>query len=115
MTVAGSKGEGRDQGSSWRIVGKVWRWTKCCTIMAQAEVAIDRSKADVATRFKERLEVLFNVKATVCLTRQCSLVEDGSDASDEQATFGLLLSTSDSQENIEKAIVSDRGFRHLSV
>ena len=73
--------------------------------MAQAEIAVEKSKSDLVTRYKERIELLFNVVVSVKNPPQRpGFVEYGSDT--HNTTFALQLSSPTSQESTEKAIVS---------
>lgn len=73
--------------------------------MEPVEVVVNKSKEDIVTQLKERTERLFNVSVSLShLYRQTSLVEDGNSLGDH-ATFTFRLSSPDSQENVEKAIV----------
>ena len=68
--------------------------------MAQAELTIDKSKSDLVACYKERVQLLFDV--VVC---DFPLHNTGCDV-ENVTTVPLRLSSSASQEGLEKAIVS---------
>ena len=74
--------------------------------MAQAEVVVENSKSDIVTRYKERIELLFNVVVSVKTPRRSPGFVDYGSGENNNTTFALQLSSPTSQESLEKAIVS---------
>lgn len=74
--------------------------------MAQAEVVVENSKSDLVTRYKERIELLFNVVVSVKNVPNRPGSVDYGCSQHSNTTFALHLSSPTSQESLEKALVS---------